>query len=104
MGVYDSTVRGVTEGRAQIPTGAGQSDLTDWIELTDTASHPKSQNPIIIANLCGETAVGLQATAGVKAIIVDLQWTGSYWKFRIQLSGNITEEEKVGYIAMSQFG
>ena len=107
MSVYSNTQRGLTEGRVKIPSSATENaDLTDWVLLTDTAAHPAGVTPVIIANLCGEgTIAAPEILAGASTQIVDLQWdlTG-YWKFRVQLSANISKDEQVGYVAMSMFG
>tara|TARA_B100000519_G_scaffold203084_1_gene223985 strand:- start:2933 stop:3247 length:315 start_codon:yes stop_codon:yes gene_type:complete len=104
MSVYDKTLRGVSEGRVNIPaSGPAKADLTDWVLLTDTAAHPQTSAPMVVANLCGDESGSV--IAGAAAQIVDLQWDSSgYWKFRVQLSGDINREEQVGYIAMSMFG
>ena len=107
MSVYNNTQRGMTGGRVKIPASATENaDLTDWVLLTDTSSHPKRVTPVIITNLCGEgTVAAPEIFAGVFAQPVDLQWDpAGYWKFRIQLSANIEANEQVGFIAMSMFG
>jgi len=104
MSVYDKTLRGLSEGRVNIPaSGPAEADLTDWVLLTDTAAHPQTTAPMIIANLCGDATN--TAIAGAASQVVDLQWdSAGYWKFRIQLSNDIKQTEPVGYIAISMFG